>query len=228
MQSLDTTAGVLKDAAQQRDMDLIAAARAGSMAAFSELYSVYARVLYRRVFSITRNHEDAEDALQETMLRAYAALHTFEGRSKLHSWLTRIAINSALMILRKRRTRAEVQFQLTLAGEEEVTDLVVTDLRPNPEEVYELDERRVSVLRSIETLKPALRSVLQIQVSQDLSMKEIAQTLDVSLAAVKARLHRARQRLTERALSDPRPAHRSTIVRRRQGVCDHAVESSQA
>ena len=68
MQSLDTTAGVLKDAAQQRDMDLIAAARAGSMAAFSELYSVYARVLYRRVFSITRNHEDAEDAMQETMM----------------------------------------------------------------------------------------------------------------------------------------------------------------
>jgi len=146
----------------------------------------------------------------------------------LHSWLTRIAINSALMILRKRRTRAEVQFQLTLAGEEEVTDLEVTDLRPNPEEVYELDERRVSVLRSIETLKPALRSVFQIQVSQDLSMKEIAQTLDVSLAAVKARLHRARQRLTERALSDPRPAHRSTVVRRRKGICDHTVESSQA
>lgn len=228
MQSLDLSANLLSDPARQRDMELVAAAQAGSMAAFAELYEAYARMLYRKVLSITRNHEDAEDALQETMLHAYAALHTFEGRSRLNSWLTRIAINSALMVLRRRRTRAEVHFELTLPGEDEMSEFEVKDLRPNPEEVYELTERRRSVLRSIAALKPSLRAVLQSQVSQDLSMKEIAKSLDVSVATVKARLHRARQRLAERDLNDARVAHRSTRVRRRKGLHDYSLESSHA
>lgn len=228
MQSLILSDNFSSDPAQRRDMALVSAARAGSMTAFSELYNAYARVLYRRVFSITRNHEDAEDALQDAMLHAFAALHTFEGRSRLNSWLTRIAINSALMILRKRRNRAEVHFELTQPGEDEVSEFEVKDLRPNPEEVYEMSERRLSVLRSISTLKPGLRSVLQSQVSQDLSMKEIAQMLDVSVAAVKARLHRARRSLTERAPNSLRPAHRSTKVRRTKELRDQVLEGSHA
>jgi RNA polymerase sigma-70 factor, ECF subfamily len=228
MQSLESTATFFDDPAQQRDMELVAAARAGSKAAFSELYNGYARVLYRRVLSITRNHEDAEDALQEAMLHAYAALDTFEGRSRLNSWLTRIAINSALMILRRRRTRAEVSFEPLLPGEDEASEFEVKDCRPDPEQVYEMAERRRSVLRSIETLKPALRAVLQFQVSQGLSMHEIAQTLDVSVATVKARLHRARKRLTERDLNHLRPARRSTRVHHGEGPRKHALEGSHA
>ena len=94
-----------------RDLELVAAVRAGSNAAFEELESRYSHRLYRRIQSITRNHEDAQDALQETFLRAYLALDSFEGRSQFGSWLTRIAINSALMVLRKRRSRAEVSFE---------------------------------------------------------------------------------------------------------------------
>ena len=97
--------------AASRDLELVAAARIGSSAAFQELQSRYSRRLYRRIQSITRNHEDAEDALQETFLRAYLALDSFEGRSQFASWLTRIAINSALMVLRVRRRRAEVSLE---------------------------------------------------------------------------------------------------------------------
>src|SRR5580658_10918841 len=93
------------------DLELVAAAKAGSNAAFEELQSRYSHRLYRRIQSITRNHEDAEDALQDTFLRAYLSLDSFEGRSQFSSWLTRIAINSALMLLRRRRTRAEVPLE---------------------------------------------------------------------------------------------------------------------
>ena len=85
---------------------IVAAAQAGSSAAFAELHSIYSGRLYQTILSITRNPHDAEEALQETFFKAYRAIKTFEGKSKIYSWLTRIAINSALMILRKRRIRS--------------------------------------------------------------------------------------------------------------------------
>ena len=82
---------------------LVAAARAGSSAAFAELREMYAQRVFRKLLTMTKNREDAEDALQDTFLRAYMALHTFEERSSFYTWVMRIAINSALMILRRRR-----------------------------------------------------------------------------------------------------------------------------
>src|ERR1700679_1653789 len=98
---------------------LVAAARSGSTAAFSELRAIYAPRVYRKLVTMTKNREDAEDALQDTFLRAYMALHTFEERSSFYTWVTRIAINSALMILRRRRTRSEVSFDNLGETEEE-------------------------------------------------------------------------------------------------------------
>src|SRR3954452_23188228 len=86
-----------------RDQQLVLAAQSGSSAAFAEIRALYAQRLYRRIALIIRNREDAEDALQDTFLHAYLAIPTFEGRSSIYSWLTRIAINSALMVLRRRR-----------------------------------------------------------------------------------------------------------------------------
>src|SRR5580692_8918722 len=83
----------------QSDLGLVMAAQAGSEAAFAELHRLYAHRLYKRIFLITKNHEDAEDVLQETLMRAYLALASFEGRSQFLSWLTRIAINNSLMAL---------------------------------------------------------------------------------------------------------------------------------
>lgn len=85
-----------------------------SSACFAELYATYSRRLYNTIFAITKNHEDAEDALQETFLRAYTGIHAFEGRSAIYSWLTRIAINSALIVLRKRRVRPELLVSNTM------------------------------------------------------------------------------------------------------------------
>jgi len=186
------------ESAGQYDIALVTAARTGSEAAFTELHSLYAHRLYRTIFSITRNHEDAEDALQDALLRACLALDSFEGRSKLLSWLTRIAINSALMTLRKRRVRHEASFELLPWSEDEAPHLQIRDPSPNPEEACLQLERKHCVVHAVTKLKPAFRSVVELQMSRECSTKEIARSLDVSVATVKARLYRARRRLATR------------------------------
>jgi RNA polymerase sigma-70 factor, ECF subfamily len=185
------------------DLELVAAAKLGSNEAFEQLQSRYSSRLYRRIQSITRNHEDAEDALQETFLRAYLALDSFEGRSQFASWLTSIAINSALMLLRRRRTRAEVSFELTVDLDEPDLTFDVRDAALNPEQLYDLRQRTDYALRAVSKLNVKLRTPLKTWVQKDCSMKEVARTLDLSLATVKARLHRARKQLTRsQALSE--------------------------
>ena len=181
--------------AASRDLELVAAAKAGSSAAFEELENRYSRRLYRRIQSITKNHEDTEDALQETFLRVYLALDSFEGRSQFSTWLTRVAINSALMVLRRHRTRAEVSFErLSDSGELAVTS-DVRDPALNPEQLHELRQRSDFALRAISKLNFNLRAPMTAWVQQECSAKEVAQTLDLSLATVKARIFRARKQL---------------------------------
>jgi len=189
--------GVIGDEdAAGRDLELVAASRAGSNAAFEELQSRHSRRLYRRIQSITRNHEDAEDALQETFLRAYLALDSFEGRSQFASWLTRIAINSALMVLRRRRTRAEVSLEPPSESGEPAQSIDVRDTALNPEQLYDLRQRSHCALSAIGKLNTNLRTPMTTWIEQECSVKEVARTLDLSLATVKARLHRARKQLT--------------------------------
>lgn len=177
------------------DSVLVAEARAGSNAAFEELQRRYSHRLYRRIQSITRNREDSEDALQETFLRAYSALASFEGRSLFSSWLTRIAINSALMVLRKRRRRAEVSYEPLSESGELTVPLDVPDTALNPEQAYDLRQRFDCAVRAVGTLKNNLRTPMTTWIEQECSLKEVARTLDLSLATVKARLFRARKQL---------------------------------
>jgi RNA polymerase sigma-70 factor (ECF subfamily) len=175
--------------------DLIAAARSGSSAAFAELRAIYAPRVYRKLVTITRNREDAEDALQDTFLRVYMALHTFEERSSFYTWVTRIAINSALMILRRRRTRSEVSFDSSSETEEAIPGIEFRDTGPSPEHICVHRQSYACVLRSIWSLQPRLRQVIQMRMMNSSSIREIAQALDISEAAVKSRLSRARARL---------------------------------
>jgi RNA polymerase sigma-70 factor (ECF subfamily) len=188
---------------QLRSQYLVSAAQAGSSAAFGELRDIYSRRVYRNLLTITKNREDAEDALQDAFLRAYRALHTFEGRSSFYSWVTRIAINSALIILRKRRIRPEVSFDCGIDGEEDNTVFQFSDGAPDPEQICVHRQRCAHLLRSIGKLQPRLRQVIELQMNQSCSIKEIAEALDISEAAVKSRLSRARARLaTGRAFRD--------------------------
>jgi RNA polymerase sigma-70 factor (ECF subfamily) len=190
----------------------VTAVSAKSEAAFTELHRLYARRVYSTIFSIMKNHEDPEDVLQETLMRTYLALGSFEGRSKLYSWLTRIAINSSLMALRKRRVRRETRFEPLSCCEDEMPQLQIKDPSPNPEESYLQVERSLRTLNAMAELELPLRTVLQIQMSRECSIREIARSLDLSEASVKSRLHRARRRLANRTQSGTRilPPHTGT------------------
>jgi RNA polymerase sigma-70 factor, ECF subfamily len=175
--------------------NLVAEARSGSSAAFAELREIYAQRVYRKLLTMTKNREDAEDALQETFLRAYMALGTFEERSSFYTWVTRIAINSALMILRRRRMRPEVSFDSSSETEKAISGFELRDTGPSPEHICVHRQSYACMLRSIWKLQPRLRQVIEMQMMGNYSIREIAQALEISEAAVKSRLSRARARL---------------------------------
>jgi len=175
---------------------LVTAVRAGGPEAFAQLYEIYSPRLYRTIFAITRNAEDAQDTLQETFLRVHLKFHAFEGRSSIYSWLTRIAINSALMILRKRRAHQKVLCDPQPDDRFETIFFEPKDPAPNPEEAYGLLQRQIRALRAIRRLDPKLLAPLRMQAKHGWSVREISQALDISEAAVKSRLYRARRRLS--------------------------------
>jgi RNA polymerase sigma factor (sigma-70 family) len=170
---------------------LVAAAKQGRAAAFDELCKPYAKTLLPRVHRITRNREDAEDALQDSLLRAFVHIRDFDGRSSFSTWLTRIAINSALMILRKRRNSLEI------SSTEEDTKAFwdVPDRLPNPEMRCAQREREETLRCAVEKLRPSIRTVLQLRDIHERSIKETASVLDISEGAAKARLFQARAAL---------------------------------
>ena len=176
--------------------DIVLAAQAGSPAAFAELHSIYSGRLYRTILSITRNPYDAEEALQETFLRVYLAIKTFEGKSQIYTWLTRIAVNSALMILRKQRVRPEVSFDPQPDDRCETITLEVRDSAANPEELCVLHQRQLKTLRALGRLRPHLREPIWMRVTHGWSIREISRALNISEAAVKSRIYRARQQLS--------------------------------
>ena len=173
------------------DDQIVLALREGSAAAFTELHRLYSRRLYRAIFVITRNPEDADDALQDTFLRAYLGIQFFEGRSTIYSWLTRIAIN-------KRRVRSEVVLHLQPDSIHEAFCPEFQDPSLSPEEVCNLRQRLARVRRAINNLEPQLRQPLRMRIEQESSIEEICRVLQITSAAVKARLHRARRQLSAR------------------------------
>jgi len=176
--------------------DIVSAAQAGSAAAFAELYSTYSRRLFQTILSITRNPHDAEEALQETFLRAYLAIKAFEGKSQIYTWLTRIAVNTALMVLRKQRVCPEVLFDPQPDDRCGTITFEVRDPAPNPEELCVRHQFQLKTLRAIRRLRPHLREPIRMRITHGWSTREISRALNISEAAVKSRIYRARQQLS--------------------------------
>jgi RNA polymerase sigma-70 factor (ECF subfamily) len=172
--------------------DLLQAAQAGSHSAFETLHKAYSRRLFKQIISITKHHEDAEDALQDALCKAYLALPLFERRCHIYSWLSRIAINSALMKVRQRRGSREMS--LDGQGDEDghVRAFEIPDPGWSPEDLYGAEESIRRIGNTISTLDPASQKMILLRVNHGFSMEEIAKELNVSESAVKARLYRAR------------------------------------
>jgi RNA polymerase sigma-70 factor, ECF subfamily len=177
------------------DDDLITAAQHGDQMAFVELCGRHSTVTKKKIFSIVRNHEDAEDALQETLMRAYMHLTSFRRSCKFSTWLTTIGVNSALMIMRKRRGRREINASTRSLDTGTVELQEFADRSPGPEGIYLKQQAILLVRREIEKLHPRLRSVVNHYYGSECSLEEAAKAQEISVAAAKSRILRGRVRL---------------------------------
>ncbi len=177
---------------------LVARAQAGDGAAFSELITRYQNKIYRLAKHITQNDEDAEDVLQEAFLKAYEHLDGFQGNSKFYTWLVRIAVNESLMKLRKRRGDRTVPLDEPLDTGEETVKREIAVWEDNPEQRYSQEEMRAILDEAVQSLKPDFRTVFVLRDIEELSTEETAETLGISIPAVKSRLLRARLALREK------------------------------
>ncbi len=176
---------------------LVAAAQAGDMTAFETLVGRYERKIFRLAQNITQNREDAEDTMQEAFLKAYQHLNEFQGNSRFYTWLVRIAVNQALMKLRKRRPN-QVSLDEEIETGEESMPREVEDWGPSPEDKYEQSELGKILGDTIADLDPAFRIVFQLRDIEELSTEETAEVLGLSVPAVKSRLLRARLKLRQK------------------------------
>jgi len=177
------------------EIAIIRRALSGDADALSALFAKGRTKLYNVAFSLLRNREDAEDAVQDALLSAYLNLQAFEGRARFSTWLTRIVLNSALM--RRRRLRKHVQIHFRV------------DTRPNPEEACALAETRERLQCGLERLSPVLRSAFYLRDVRQLSTPEAAKEAGIKVSAIKSRAVRARSRLASlldpNSLGSPRP-----------------------
>lgn len=173
---------------------LVGAAKAGDVQAFETLVSRYERKIFRLTQNITQNREDAEDAMQEAFLKAYEHLGDFQGNSRFYTWLVRIAVNQALMKLRRRRNNI-VSLDEEVDTGEDTMPREVEDWGPSPEERYQQSELGDILTKVIGELDPPFRIVFQLRDIEQLSTEETAEALGLSIPAVKSRLLRARLKL---------------------------------
>jgi RNA polymerase sigma-70 factor (ECF subfamily) len=177
---------------------LVDAARKGDIGAFESLVKRYDRNVFRIAQHITQNREDAEDVVQDAFLKAYQNLGQFQGQSKFYTWLVRIAVNEALMRLRRRRPERMVSLDEDVKTEEDSMPREIADWSPNPEQQYTQGELKDILSRTIQGLPASFRTVFVLRDVEGLSTEETADALGLSIPAVKSRLLRARLQLRER------------------------------
>jgi RNA polymerase sigma factor (sigma-70 family) len=189
------------------DEELVAAARSGDELAFESLFERHRRRIFALAFRYTGVREDAEDIVQQTFQKAFVHLHKFEGKSSFSTWATRIAINQALISLRTRRALREVP--MDDLSSDEVRPLVPepADTNPDPEVNCSRKERARILFAAMRQLRPGMRRAIHLREMEELSARETAARMRVSVGTVKARVFRARKQLGK-ALSRCMESHR--------------------
>ncbi len=213
VKSRESLRGSMPKTASIDERLLVAEARSGCSSAFEELHERHRPRIYQTAFRILRNHQDAEDAVQRSFLHAFRNLRRFRGDSSFSTWLTRIAINEALMLLRQRRTNT-LPLEQGSNGDHESSAFNLADKGPTPEEALAKKELRGVVLEAVSHLRKSLRAVVLLGELRELTSVETAERLGLSVAAVKARAFHARRHLRrhlERKLQEPRTQR--TILR---------------
>jgi RNA polymerase sigma factor (sigma-70 family) len=187
----DPLPGVMMSAS---DESLVEMAKNGVHWAYIELCGRHRELIFGIVQRITKNCHDTEDVLQDAWMRGFVHIRTFDGRAAFSTWLTRIAINSALMMLRKRRWHLEDSLDDDSASDAG-NGTEILEPSYGPEETLIHRERQLMVRQAIKTLPPSLRCVAELRQSTDISLKELATITGISVPATKSRLARARYAL---------------------------------
>lgn len=178
---------------------LIARARRGNRNAFGELVRRHSSRVYGMSFKMLKNREDAEDNLQNVFCKAYGKIQQFEGNSQFSTWLTRIAINEALMMLRKRRSEDVATYDCgDQAADSPDVKAEVRDLRADPERQYQTKELAA---KALDALQPTLKYTFILQKGEGWTSRELAEALDITAETVKSRIFRARVRLRQQLLA---------------------------
>jgi RNA polymerase sigma factor (sigma-70 family) len=184
-----------------RDERLVVAVVCERHLAFAGLAVRRQEQTFRAVLRITRNREDAEDAMQDAWMRAFIHIETFDGRAAFSTWFTRIAINSALMILRKRKGHIDVS--LTDCPCDETREIpAIVEPSHGPDEQCLGREKAALVREAVRGLPASLGTVVESQYSHEMSIRDMATSMGISVGATKSRLKRARAILRERLSND--------------------------
>jgi RNA polymerase sigma-70 factor (ECF subfamily) len=176
----------------------LAAAKRGDSAAFEFLCKQSASTVFHVAQRMMRNNEDAEDVVQESFQRAFLHLKSFNGDSRFSTWLSRIAINAALMKLRKERHPRDVSLDESAETEQSSSHLDIEEQGPNPEQLYAQKERQRILSEAMNELTPGMRKAIELRELGERSTEETARIMGISVSAVKARVFHGRKRLRER------------------------------
>jgi RNA polymerase sigma-70 factor, ECF subfamily len=187
------------------DYDFVAAAKRGDSAAFGILCKQSANTVFRVARRIMRNNEDAEDVVQESFQQAFIHLKRFKGGSRFSTWLSRIAINAALMKLRRKHVR-DVSLDESAETEEPSFRQEIKDQGLNPEQLFAHKERQQILFEAMNKLAPGMRKAIELRELGERSTKETAQIMGISASAVKARVFHGRRKLRERLKDHVGPA----------------------
>jgi RNA polymerase sigma-70 factor (ECF subfamily) len=181
------------------EADWIKMARAGDQSAFGRLVMAYQTPVYNLAYRMLGNAAEAEEAAQETFLRAYTNLRSYDPQRRFRSWLLSIASHYCIDRLRRRRiTWLPLEDEIAVAGDSTTRPKVsLTSGSPNPEAVVAEREREAYIQRLLAGLSPTDRVAITLRYWNDCSYEEIAETLNLTVSAVKSRLHRARRALAE-------------------------------
>ena len=183
---------------REAEQMLVAAARHGDEQAFETLFNRYRQKVLRVVLRYTRVREDAEDIVQQSFHKAFMHLCRFEGKSSFSTWLTRIAINEALMFLRSTGAVREVYVDDAGDTERIAARLEIPDSRQDPEASYLQRERARVLLSALKDLRPRMRRALELRELAEFSTDQTAEQMGLSVGAVKARIFHGRRKLRER------------------------------
>ena len=206
-------AGVTASCDLSTEEELVVAAKGGDEVAFETLFNRHQRKIFAIAFRYARVREDAEDIVQQTFQKAFVHLQKFEGKSSLSTWLTRIAINQALMLLRSRRALREVVIDDSSGDEETTPALELADTNPDPEARFLQREKTQILSAAMRQLRPGMRRAIELRELGELSNRDTAAYLGVSIGAVKARVFHARRKLAQvlRRHTRPRRVSRNGI-----------------